>query len=55
VFVEGVHYAVDKNGNADKKKPLRWTADGYTPAKEGDPLHNDAFGSGDTTLEPGSE
>lgn len=55
VFVEGVHYAVGKDGHADKKKPLRWTPDGYRDAADDDPLHNDAYGSGLAELAPGSE
>jgi hypothetical protein len=57
VFVEGVHYAVDKDGHANKDKPLRWDdADGgYRDAKEGEGLHNDLVESNPVVVEPGSE
>jgi hypothetical protein len=55
VFVEGVHYGVTANGDPDLNKPLRWAEDGYRDAEDGEPLHNDTHGGGDTTLEPGSE
>lgn len=55
VFVEGVHYAVGDDGHADKSQPLRWTPDGYRPAGDGEPTHNETYGSGLVDLEPGSE
>jgi hypothetical protein len=55
VFVEGVHYAIDKDGNANKDKPLRWEGGDFRDAEPDEQLHNDAYGGTDTTLEPGSE
>ncbi len=55
VFRDGVHYAVDKEGNANLKKPLRFEDGGYRAAVEGDPLHNDAHHENDMTLEVGGE
>lgn len=55
VFVEGVHYPVGKDGHADLSKPLRWEDGSYRPAVDGEPTHNEVFGSGDMELKPGSE
>lgn len=56
VFVEGVHYAINKDGHADKSKPLRVNEDGsFRPAKKGEPLHNDVHHSAHADLTPGSE
>jgi hypothetical protein len=55
VFVEGVHYAVGKDGHANKDKPLRWEDGGYPDAEPGEGFHNDHFDGSETVLEPGSE
>lgn len=56
VFREGVHYAVDKNGDPDLKRPLRVTDDGgFRDAEPGEPLHNDANHTSDLMLEVGGE
>lgn len=56
VFVEGVHYALDKDGHADKRKPLRVNEDGsFRPAKKGEPLHNDTHFTAHVELIPGGE
>ena len=53
-FVDGVHYPV-KDDHVDLTRPLRWEDGHYRDAQDGEPLHNDVFGSGDAELEPGSE
>jgi hypothetical protein len=55
VFVDGVHYAVDKDGHANLKKPLRWEDGGYRAARDDEPLHNDVNHLSDLTLEVGGE
>lgn len=55
VFVDGVHYPVDKDGAADLKRPLRWENGEYRAARKGEPLHNDTHHASDLELEPGGE
>jgi len=55
VFVEGVHYPVDKDGEPDLSRPLRWTEDGYRAAADDEPLHNDVNHVRELELDPGGE
>lgn len=56
VFVEGVHYAIGKDGHADKTKPLRWEDGSYRPAVDGEPTHNEVHASApELELDPGGE
>jgi hypothetical protein len=55
VFREGVHYAVDSDGNPDLSRPLRWNGAGYRDAEDGEPLHNDVHHENEMTLEVGGE
>jgi hypothetical protein len=55
VFVDGVHYPVGDDGHADTTRPLRWTADGYRDAEEGEPLHNETFHATELELPVGGE
>lgn len=53
-FVDGVHYPVEGD-HVDLSRPLRWEDGEYRDAEDGEALHNDQHGSGDQTLEPGTE
>lgn len=57
VFVDGVHYRIGDDGHADLSQPLRRneTNDGWRPADDGDPLHNDTFFASELEMVPGSE
>jgi hypothetical protein len=56
VFRDGVHYGVDKNGDPDLDRPLRWADDGgYRDAEEGEPLHNDVHHAVEAELPVGGE
>lgn len=55
VFVAGVHYPVNKDGDADTSRPLRADGTGYRDAEKGETLHNDTHHSADLDLEVGGE
>jgi hypothetical protein len=57
VFVSGVHYPVDEDGEgADLSRPLRVAEDGsWRDAEEGEPLHNDMHHAQHLELDPGGE
>ncbi len=57
VFVDGVHYRLDKNGDPDLSRPLRWDAARaeYRAALDNEPLHNDVNFERETVLDPGGE
>jgi hypothetical protein len=52
---DGIHYAANGEGNPDYSWPLRRndTNDGWRTAKDGEPLHNDAFHERFGAIEPG--